>query len=67
MEIVFLQALAIGFFVHLGTAVLLGAKADGLPGGAVGAAIMFAPAWVSIPAAVLGHVCGVCLRKYLSA
>lgn len=66
-EVVFWEALAIGFIVHLLTTLLLGRKADSLPGGAVGAAVMFAPAWVTIPAALIGHACGVCLRRGIAA
>ena len=67
MEHVFWKSFLLGLVIHLVTAMLLGKKADGLPGGAFGVALMTKPWWLSMLAALAGHVCGVLLRRALVA
>jgi hypothetical protein len=55
-----------GVAVHVGTRLVLGARADALPGGAFGAALCLSPWWIAIPFSLVGHYlsCVVCKRLW---
>ncbi len=58
-----LQGLIAGVAVHLATRLLLGARADSLPGGALAICVVVAPWWVSGPAALIGHFASVAVAR----
>lgn len=54
-----LQGFVGGVAVHLVTRALIGDRADALPGGAIGIAVVASPWWISAPAALVGHFASV--------
>lgn len=59
-----LYGLFLGIGVYAGTAMLMGTqKANQLPGGAIGGVILLSPWYISVPAALVGHLIAVGFAK----
>lgn len=67
MEYVFWKSYLIGIGVHLCTSLVFGKKADEWFGLSIGAALWQKPWWLSVLAALAGHLSGVMLRRGLVA
>ncbi len=61
-----LYGFVLGLGVYAVTALLLGTqKANHLPGGAIGGAILLSPWYITVPAAFVGHLIAVGIAKML--